>query len=209
MSAPCRREPQMMPQPQIGRSVPCDGTLLEGALTRLANELYAAPPGGVAGGMSPLAVGAVPNAPAPMAGVPGLAAPAVYGMPSGSAAEFGAPLSPTAFGAPSGFASSTLAAPGFAPSGLSQLGFNPAGAGSSHGGANPADYASAGAMPGIAETPRLEPAANGASLGAGGGTAAPAPPFPTTAREWQILAAFTCPFRLLESTVFAALNTHC
>lgn len=185
MSAPCRREPQMMPQPQIGRSVPCDGTLLEGALTRLANELYAAPPGAAAGGMSPLAVGAMPNAPAPMAGVPGLAAPTGYGMPSTSAGGFGAPLSPAAFGTHGGFASPSLAAPGFAQSGLSQPGFNPAAAGSSYGGANPAHFSSADAMPGIADTPRFESAGNGNSLGAGGGTAAPAPPFPTTANQQQ------------------------
>src|SRR5690606_13676386 len=90
-----------MPQPQIGRSLPCDGSMLEGALTRLANELYAAPPGGAAGGLPPLAVGAGPN---------------------------------------------VAAAP---------------------------------------ESLGLEPAPNSQSLGAGGGTAAPAPPFPTTAGQQQ------------------------
>src|SRR5690349_19383194 len=155
----------MMPQPQIGRSLPCDGSMLESALTRLANELYAAPPGGVAGGLPPLVVGAVPNA----------SAPAGFGAPLTSASGFGAPLSPTTFGAPvsspAGFAAPAGAAPGFPPAA-------PAGAGAF--GATPA------APDGLGFEPALNsPPLNTPSLGAGGGTAAPAPPFPTTAGQQQ------------------------
>jgi cysteine desulfurase/selenocysteine lyase len=148
-----------MPQPQFGRSLPCDGSMLEGALTRLANELYAAPPGGAAGGLPPLAVGATPPSPA----APHFAAPASAATPSGSAAGFGAPLSSPTFGA-------LDAAPGgfHAPSGFKQSTFDPV-----------------VASPVTPDGSDFDPAPNSQSLGAGGGTATPALPFPTTASQQQ------------------------
>jgi cysteine desulfurase / selenocysteine lyase len=147
-----------MPQPQFGRSLPCDGSILEGALTRLANELYAAPPGGAAGGLPPLAVGATPHLAAP-----NFAAPASAAAPGGSASGFGAPLSSPTFGALDS-----------APGGLSApVGFK----------LSPFD--SVGASPAATEGLDFALAPNSQSLGAGGGTATPAPPFPTTAGQQQ------------------------
>lgn len=151
-----------MPQPQVGRSLPCDGSMLEGALSRLANQLYAAPPGGAAGGMAPLAVGAVPHATAPSA----------FGSTPTSATGFGAPLSPSAFGAPAGSPA------GFAVPANSTATFNPTGF----------DQARAAPVPaeGLAFDPGLNaPTSTSPSLGAGSGTATPAPPFPTTAGQQQ------------------------
>lgn len=137
--------------------------MLESALTRLANELYAAPPGGATGGLPPLAVGAVPQAHAPSG----------FGAPPTSATGFGAPLSPTTFGAfagsPAGFAAPASSVPSFSPA-------EPAGA--------------VGSLPAAPDSLGYEPALNSPSLdapslGAGGGTAAPAPPFPTTAGQQQ------------------------
>lgn len=148
-----------MPQPQLGRSLPCDGSMLEVALTRLANELYAAPPGGAAGGLPPLAVGATPTSFA----APNFAAPASAATPGGAAAGFGAQLSSPTFGAldsaPGGFN---------APGGFKQSPFDPV-----------------GASPAVTEGADFAPAPKHQSLGAGGGTATPAPPFPTTAGQQQ------------------------
>lgn len=168
-----------LPQPQLGRSVPCDGTLLEGALTRLANELYAAPPGGAAYGMQPLSIGAVP------AGAPG----SVPGMPTGpnnfapgsSAGGFGAPLP----SAPQGFSAGNGGAPAQFPGGAFP--------GSAQGLGSPSVTQPHVPMSGLGSTSQLPgaPSVNGldltpeSSLSAGGGTASPTPPFPTTAGQQQ------------------------
>ena len=154
-----------MPQPQFGRSLPCDGSMLEGALTRLANELYAAPPGGAAGGLPPLAVGATPTNLA----APNFAAPASAATPGGSAAGFGVPLSSPTFGA-------LDAAP---------VGFN------APGGFKQSPFDSVGASPAVPEGSDFAPAPNSQSLGAGGGTATPAPP--SQRRQANSKAAFRCP----------------
>lgn len=130
--------------------------MLEGALTRLANELYAAPPGSAAGGLPPLAVGATPTSLA----APKFAAPASAATPGGSASGFGAPLSSPTLGSLDG-----------APGGFKQSPFDPVGA-------SPAAPEGFDLAPG-------PPAPNSQSLGAVGGTATPAPPFPTTAGQQQ------------------------
>ncbi|WP_428308780.1 family 2A encapsulin nanocompartment cargo protein cysteine desulfurase [Lacipirellula sp.] len=163
-----------LPQPQLGRSLPCDGTLLEGALTRLANELYAAPPGGAAYGMQPLSIGAVPGG--VPGSVPGMPAGPNSFTPGGSAGGFGAPLpsSPQGFmggsgGAPAQFPGS---AQGLGSPSVTQPHVPASGFGST------SQLPGTPAVSGLDLTPE-------SSLNAGGGTASPTPPFPTTAGQQQ------------------------